>query len=195
MVGEQSADGRDQAQLLALFDYNGQIVSVTEEEIRILDQELKVVQSDKFASSILEVRQSGDYLLLSDTENALILVDLRVPAQRQKISGEDEIRCFTIYQNQGEEPFIAVIPWNSKTCQFYRGIKALFSIEITDPFDQSIQGCEFLSFVEAKSSQPICFFTVSLSSGYYLTWTFYPEIYNKLQALNQSEEFFKSAIM
>ena len=56
MVEEQSADGHDQAQLLALFDYNGQIVLVTEEEIRILDQELKVVQSDKFASSILEVR-------------------------------------------------------------------------------------------------------------------------------------------
>ena len=138
MVEQPSADGDDQSQLLALFDYNGQIIKVTEEEIRILDQELKVVLSDKLASSILEVRHSGDYLLLSDTDNALILVDLRVPAQRQKISGEDEIRCFTIYQNAGEEPFIAVIPWNSKTCQFYRGTKSLYSIEITDPFDQSI---------------------------------------------------------
>jgi len=80
MVEQPSADGDDQSQLLALFDYNGQIVKVTEEEIRILDQELKVVLSDKLASSILEVRHSGDYLLLSDTENALILVDLRVPA-------------------------------------------------------------------------------------------------------------------
>lgn len=80
MVEQPSADGDDQSQLLALFDYNGQIVKVTEEEIRILDQELKVVQRDKLTSSILEVRHSGDYLLLSDTENALILVDLRVPA-------------------------------------------------------------------------------------------------------------------
>jgi hypothetical protein len=68
-------------------------------------------------------------------------------------------------------------------------------VEITDPFDQSIQGCEFMSFIESNISSPVCFFAVSLSSGYYLTWNFYPEIYTKLQALNQSKEFFKSAIM
>lgn len=80
MVEEPTDNGSDQAQLLALFDYDELIVKVTEEEIRILDQELKVIKSDEYTSSILEVRHSGDYLLLSDADNALILVDLRNPA-------------------------------------------------------------------------------------------------------------------